>query len=229
MSRLTASMFTLMTAGIPGFQNSIDQSDLEPGTYTLQFGVVNTTPAIGFSGNQIFSPIVQAIITWKIDGQQQRRVISVVSGTSISGVADGVDVKLIDLTTSPAAPTHPYNYNVQVTLSQGARSNVQQPPVLYALEGQQQLANSSLVIFSVPQDAGVISVFPYIDYNGNDPTKIFMQYTDLVFFANYADVDNIPPGHWYPLIPGTGRVEFLSNLAAGGNSTSISVIWGVDG
>jgi hypothetical protein len=218
---LTASQLSPMVAGNSQFQNSIDKANLEPGTYTLQFGVLD----IQKHGSFFFSPIVQAIVTWKIGGQQQRRVISVTSGASLTGVAEGVDVKLVDLTTNPVG----YNYKVQVTLSKGTRGNVQQPPVLYALEGQQQLSNSGLIVFSVPQDAGVISVFPFIFYDRNNPADIFMQYTDLGFLTNYADVDLIPPGHWYPLVPGTGRVEFLSNAAAGGPVTFISVLWGIDG
>lgn len=222
--RLTASMFSPMRAGVGGFQNSIDKSDLEPGTYTLQFGVLNIGKPAGFS--QTFSPVVQAIITWKIDGQQQRRVISVTSGASITGVCEGVDVKLVDLT---SYPTVGYDYSVQVTLSKGTRGNIQQPPVLFETSGQKLLSNGGLIIFNVPQDAGVISVFPFIFYDRNDPAEIFMQYTDLAFLANYADADLIRSGQWFPLVPGTGRVEFLSNAAVGGAATYISVLWGVDG
>lgn len=221
---LTASMLSPMVAGAPSFQNSIDKSDLEPGTYTLQFGLLDITPPIA-DPFHTYSPIVQAIVTWKIDGQQQRRVISVVSGASVSGVAEGVDVKLVDLTQNPVG----YSYKVQVTLSKGLRANVQQPPVLYDIGGQKQLSNGGLVIFNVPEDSGIISVFPYLFYDRNDPAEIFMQYTDKAFSVNYADVDLIPPGHWYPLVPGTSRVEFLSNAAPGGANTYITVLWGVDG
>lgn len=68
---------------------NLQQEDLEPGEYTIQFQVVEPpTDNLGFA--------TYAYIVWKIDGQQISRIISVFNGSAISGVANSVHVQLQD-------------------------------------------------------------------------------------------------------------------------------------
>ncbi len=68
---------------------SLQQDDLEPGEYTLQFQIVEPPiDSLGFA--------TYAYIVWKIRGQQISRIISVFNGSAISGVADSVHVQLLD-------------------------------------------------------------------------------------------------------------------------------------
>jgi hypothetical protein len=98
--RLTRSQITTLTTTandigsffLVGNQQqlqSLQQTELEAGEYTVQFQVIE--PVIDTRGFATY-----AIITWKVDGQQLQRVISVFSGAAISGVCDSVHVKLVD-------------------------------------------------------------------------------------------------------------------------------------
>lgn len=70
-------------------QPNLQINELEPGEYTLQFQLVQ--PTIDGLGQATY-----AIIRWKVQGQQLQRIVSVYSGAVISGVAEAVDVQLLD-------------------------------------------------------------------------------------------------------------------------------------
>jgi hypothetical protein len=79
-------------------QPNLQINDLEPGEYTLQFQVVEPT-IDGFVNGGVrayFGSATYAIVHWKVGGQQIRRVISVFSGAVLGGVAEAVDVQLLD-------------------------------------------------------------------------------------------------------------------------------------
>lgn len=68
---------------------NLQPGQLEPGEYTLQFQVIEPPiDGLGFG--------TYAYITWKVNGQQLNRIVSVFSGTAISGVANAVHVHLQD-------------------------------------------------------------------------------------------------------------------------------------
>lgn len=219
MSKLTASMLSSMIAGSDVLQNNIDVSDLEPGTYTLQFSVINIQPSPNLQ--IMIPPVVHALITWKIEGQQQRRQISVVSGASISGVCEAVDVKLQDINNQE---DEGYGYQVQVTLSKGLRANTQQPPQLS--RGRLILVPpSTSAIFPVPDDSGVISFFPFFDTTHPDDMGIAM--TDAVN-NTVATITPAPNAlGWIPLVPGTTVVSLNNNNATDGMFCNL--LWGIDG
>lgn len=74
-------------AGNP--QPNLQIDALEPGEYTLQFQTVETPiDALGFA--------TYAIVRWKVKGQQIQRILSVFSGAVLGGVAEAVDVALLD-------------------------------------------------------------------------------------------------------------------------------------
>jgi hypothetical protein len=68
---------------------NIQVNNLEPGEYTIQFQVVE--PTIDGLGSATY-----AVIRWKVGGQQIQRIVSVYSGAVLSGVAEAVDVQLLD-------------------------------------------------------------------------------------------------------------------------------------
>lgn len=68
---------------------NLQVDNLEAGEYTLQFQVIE--PPIDALGYATY-----AIIRWKVQGQQIQRIISVFSGAVIGGVAQAVDVYLLD-------------------------------------------------------------------------------------------------------------------------------------
>jgi len=73
--------------------------NLEAGEYTLQFQVIE--PPIDGLGYATY-----AIIRWKVQGQQIQRIISVFSGAVIGGVAQAVDVYLLDQSDRSMAGFH---------------------------------------------------------------------------------------------------------------------------
>lgn len=219
MSKLTASMLSSMIAGSDVLQNNIDVSDLEPGTYTLQFSVINIQPSPNLQ--IMIPPVVHAIITWKIEGQQQRRVVSVVSGASISGVCQAVDVKIQDIDN---AEDEGYGYQVQVTLSKGLRANTQQPPAL-SRGRLVQVVPSNYAFFDVPDDSGVISFFPMFDTSHPDDMGIAM--IDAVG-NTVATIQPAPLStQWIPLVPGTTQVRLQNFNATDGMFCNL--LWGIDG
>jgi hypothetical protein len=93
---LTQSATTTLTTSLNAlgsFQgqriSNLQINKLEPGEYTLQFSVIE--PVIDNCGSATY-----AIVSWKVDGQQFQRIVSVYSGAAISGVANSVDVYLLD-------------------------------------------------------------------------------------------------------------------------------------
>lgn len=92
---LNSQITSMITTGSPlgsfaGPQQPNLQIDhLEPGEYTLQFQIVEP-PSDPFP----FS--TYAIARWKVHGQQIQRIISVFSGAVLGGVAEAVDVQLLD-------------------------------------------------------------------------------------------------------------------------------------
>jgi hypothetical protein len=72
---------------------------LDAGEYSLQFQVIE--PPIDALGYATY-----AIIRWKVQGQQIQRIISVFSGAVIGGVAQAVDVTLLDQSDRSMAGFH---------------------------------------------------------------------------------------------------------------------------
>ena len=70
-------------------QPNLQIDHLQPGEYTLQFQIVEPP-----DDNFPFS--TYAIARWKVQGQQIQRIISVFSGAVLGGVAEAVDVQLLD-------------------------------------------------------------------------------------------------------------------------------------
>ena len=226
--RVTGAMLTPMIIGQNQLGNSINQDELIPGTYTLQFGFVGVDPDP--DTGKINLPTTRAIITWKVDGQQQRRVISIVPGSAISGVCNGVDVKIEDVPIEGRS-TNGMRYSVQTTLSRGTRGNTQQPPTLVD-SITQSIATLSIEPFDVPEDAGVISVYCLISI-GNFSAASAPKVTD--FQISFADPAAALLGSTYPLAAGAGWIPLPPgtqqvNVANGTAETAFcQLIWGVEG
>jgi hypothetical protein len=205
------------TAGVTNQTSGMETNELEPGEYTLQFGVQPPADGHGFA--------TYAVINWKIAGQQQQRIMSIYQGASISGVAEGVSVQLFDQS-GDASVSRQAPYNIIITLSRGTRANTQQPPVL--------VTTSNLIIphglgtknETVPNNAGVISVSVSAANNG------VLANTDLaVFEINSAGTlgafyPNIAIG-WNPLVPGSTILTLTNNSTT--TDAVLSLIWGIEG
>jgi hypothetical protein len=225
--RVTASLFTEMIVGQDGLGASINTNELVPEAYTVQFGFVGVEPD---TGGHIFIPTAQAIVNWKVDGQPQRRVMSIVSGASLSGVCNALDIKIKDFPNGGDA-TIGKRYKVQATLSRGLRANTQQPPTLVD-QAPQSIGTGAGVTYAVPQDSGVTSFRILVASGSTGDT-----YDDKSVIASMSDAALPSPNllgtyyplkccDWTPLPPGSQRV-----LINNGTGVTIftQVIWGIDG
>lgn len=100
---------------------------------------------------------VQAEITWSVEGNSIRRVVTVSDGTSVQGTGQGVNIKVRDISTlAIAAGTDP-EYIASIQVVPGTRGSTSNPPTLDTMLATLIAANSFLDV-PVPTDAGVISV-----------------------------------------------------------------------
>lgn len=229
--RLTRSQATPLfttTNAIGSFAGNAEQNlqvtNLDPGEYTVQFNPELPGDGNGFSA--------YAFINWKVAGQMQPRIISIFQGASISGVCDAVDIRILDQSGDNAgAPRSNNGYKIIATLSKGTRPTIMQPPVLVTARTQTVAAAGSVHDFSVPQNAGVISVLI------TAVTGSGAHIDDEDWFAIARDPSATLLGEWYPaktgaaflpLPPGTSTVRVVNNNS-GGQSIDVTLQWGIEG
>jgi hypothetical protein len=215
---------TQLPVGTPN--RGLQESNLEPGEYTIQFSVIPPSDNKGFAA--------YAIVNWKVAGHQLRRVVSVASGAVISGVADAVDVQIVDVSDGPVyaalanGNVDPRQlYKVASTLSRGSRPSLNQPGVLLTSRSALQVApGAGFQIWTVPQDCGVISAY----ISGPVPTPVDTPALIIVQFNDAAGVTlgfaTVPASGWTPLPSGTTQVLITNN---GVNTYPVNVFWGIDG
>lgn len=199
--------------------NSLNVSNLEPGTYSIQFNTGDSS--LGFV------PLVEATIVWKVAGQSLSRRISVLDGTIISGLAEGVSVSLKDVTMQfYAVPPVPQPYDIMVTLCKGVRPTEANPPVLYT-ENQVQINPGFSHSFPLPFDSGVmaykvVGVLDDLETNFK-VAKARCSGASPVFFY-YPMFDHT----WIPITPGANRVIVNCDGTAVG-AILMGVIWAIEG
>jgi hypothetical protein len=226
-TKVTATFLTDMVVGQDQQGASINQNGLIPEAYTLQFSFVGVEKDVNGTP---FIPTCRAIVTWKVDGQQQRRVVSIVSGASISGVCNGVDVKLVDVPLGGDS-TEGKKYKVQATMSRGLRANTQEPPTLTE-ELIQSVASGANITFDVPQDAGVTQVYVLLATGSTADTpadtSVLVTMSDNHQPSNglYGSFYPLKCCHWVPLAPGTQKIILFNGS---GFEFFVQAIWGIDG
>lgn len=187
-------------------------------------------------GGEILTNVpVNAIaeIKWSVEGNDVRRLVSVVSGMSVTGVGEGIKVSVVDRSTilnpGNGVPYAPVNYDVDITCAPGSRASVTQPPTLTA-QNPTDLTYSFITtgianaFVSVPSDAGVISAYVTAFSDGNILTDADVSVSQL----NGALINRVtaPNTGWIPLVAGTSTLK-LNNLSA--HTILWSVTFGIDG
>lgn len=219
------SRLTNMVLGQKDIATSINERDLIPNVYTLQFGLLQT-------GNRTSTsvPSAEAIINWSVKGQQQRRIVTIASGVAVSGMCDSVSVKIRDTSiTTEGAEAIPYA--VQTTLTMGVRPSTGQPPSLTTTINQVVDGSSTGgVSFTVPVNAGVMSFMVLAcGDSGAVPnlTDIVAQVIGSggILLAAYYPLIT---GGWIPLPAGAYAVTVLNNAGEETNA-DVNVIWGIEG
>lgn len=205
--------------------------------YTVQFN-------IQVKQGLFINPVAE--ISWSVEGNTIRRLVSVTNGCSVTGVGQGVKVVVRDQTPQGInGITYGITYNVSITVAPGSRSSVNQPPVYTPIAGVLTtfgpiVVTPILAPFSippggiggivVPQDAGVISAFV---------TAISSDFTPIgQFKAVVLQVDQTSntrrsydafPHAFVPIVPETASLNLLNELGGGGANILYSVSFGIDG
>ncbi len=190
--------------------------EYDPGPHTVQFlldgpdesAVVGTRRTV-------------AELTWSVEGNNVTRMIDVVNGTSISGTAQAVRVKVTD--DSNAAIADPYLVSIQCV--KGSRTSVQQPPYLTTpqviLGAGAQFAN-----VPVPQGAGIISVFVTVDGFPTaipDGSVVVRQESGGEVLKAYDPREY----DWVPLASGTTFIQLRQSAASPAGFWTVT--FGIDG
>lgn len=201
------------------------------GTYTIEFDVRPKNPIPTNTTEP--ATLTYAIIRWAIGGQQIQRIVSVASGTSVTGVGAGCTVQVYDATgqDTNAPPlvkaTDPVpQYDVTCTVSPGERADSALPAVYYPPTASGVLPPLAVpptpnVIIPIPRNAGITSV-KVVTYQGGPavvlrgPTGGALATYDPTI---YNEFQPIPPSAITVQINNFSNSQFLDWM----------IVFGVDG
>jgi hypothetical protein len=216
--------------------------------YTVQFSVGNTTvpPSAGPPPSQGGQPIDTLInpvaeISWSVEGNTIRRVVSVTNGAAVTGVGQGVKIVVTDQTLqSSLAIDGAALYRVDITVAPGSRPSENQPATF-----NPRLATGTSTIdvppggpatgvaIDIPINAGVISTF--VTAVPNDFSAI-PQNTAIVSMLNNSNVliRNYDPNEFTGFVPVTAtcaRLLLINNMPVGPGvpTLNFAVTFGIDG
>jgi len=202
-----------------GFTFQVD-FDNEPGNYTIQFNVTNIRPTRNGDGPGNITPTAEVI--WSVEGNSVRRLVSVVNGTSITGIGQGIRVRVFD-ETDPGDTTAQQSYTVSVQVTRGSRPSIQQPPTYgqYYTDSQGNVLFSSIVVLAggasiiqVPQNIGAVSVWITAYYPGQS-------FTDADLYVLQEDS---------ALSAQASQIGLLNNTPnVGGSPITFGILFGIDG
>lgn len=198
-----------------------------PGPYTVQFFVQQ----IDANADTVLEP--KAFIDWSVAGNTVTRKVDVLNGLSVTGVGEGVRVRVVDETTTGSA----INYAVAVTVAPGIRPS--KPD--YATLTPAHSNNPAVVVsngtqdFDVPDGVGVTAVSIKASYSVV-PAAPAAAITDQMMIVQHRAPDAVinpilktydpRESDWVPLAPGTTKVRFINTCAS---SLRVQLTWGVDG
>jgi len=204
---------------------NIQMNNLDPGLYTVQFEVLPPGDGNGLSA--------YAIVNWKVDGQPITRKLSVYSGAAISGVAESVDIQIVDYSDIVnGGGFSAAEYKIGASLSRGQRADIMQPPTLLTNPRAILVAATHSTTFVVPQGAGVTSVMilvatPLSGSANTNPLAVTAHGTDNVLAVTTASWYPITQGPgWIPIVPRTTSI-IVQNFDT--HDIEVQAIWGIEG
>ena len=188
-----------------------------PGNYTAQFKV---------SGDLRNKKVI-AEITWSVEGNQNRRIVSVADGTSVQGAGQGVSIKIRDASTQNLSPGWDTDYIASVTIVKGSRGSTANPPTFDAGDPV-VIADANLATVQVPQNAGIISVGVLLATGipGTPIAENSVMVIQMDAGGNMQSRYDPRQFFWVPLFPGVDHLNIVNNSGA---DCIASVIFGVEG
>ena len=218
------SQGTELTPGSAQFVRFLQAQFGDHGNYTVQFNVSDPNNGSNLGAGDVIRS--RATIMWKVNGNPVTRVLDIADGTTITGVAESVDISAID-NSQVAVPATAKKYTVVATVAKGSRPSVQQPP-RYTLP--KQTVNGGVIqSFTVPVDAGVISVMVTVAPNAVGGT--IGAYQVLVHQCQNATIlKSYDPrqSDFVPIMPGTTTIQVEVDAAIA-QPVVVEVTFGIDG
>lgn len=223
------------------------------GTYTVQFKVeslkaVTPTPNGGGGFNESAAQLAKAEIEWAVAGNTIRRVVTIFDGMSVTGVGEGVRVRMMDDSIPPVPPNTlvPQDYEVIATVAKGVRANTQQPATFVqsratspAQRGIDLVGTSAApIVVDVPDDSGITSVYISSPQDGFEPVASAPPFAKWVVTATMngpvgaLKTYRVATNQWVPIVPGTVSITIaLGNVVAPYAPATLeaTVTFGVDG
>jgi predicted small lipoprotein YifL len=187
----------------------------EIGVYTIQLGLLQS-----YIHGPTQTTRARAEIVWSLRGNNVRRLVDCVSGLSISGLAESVNVKIYDDSNFNGNLDAAYNVSLQV--GKGVRPAVERPPTLVASEGSvndsgyyiTQSADPQEIVVAQP-DAGIISVMVTVS---PDVGGAIAEYGVIVEQRNGSGVGSTllkrydpRQADFVPIAPGTNAIWLIQN------------------
>lgn len=222
------------TGRAPGNGLSVQtpSGDAEPSTYTVSFRVGQLK--LDSPQNPLlttgYAPYAE--IYWSLGGIDTRRVVSVVNGTSVTGVCDTFKVIGYDDTFQGSGINHG-TYDLAIAVGKGTRPADANPPFYIdpVTGGEYAVNPASSVNVAVPFDIGVKSLqVTAIAF----ATGVTLAEGDARVAQNAPFTSKIYDPREYPgfvpLLPGASTIQLINNQPAIGGSVIIfQVTWGIDG
>lgn len=199
--------------------------------YTVSFdvntvGLILPPGLLGARPFQMVNPV--ADVEFSTEGNIVRRRLSVVSGASISGPADSIDVRVRDQTTDsdglpvPVASRLPYTVSVLAT--PGTRAARHAPPFLMANNVPITAGPGAGTNVEIPISVGIVTVCVFASGVGGPLPEVRQ-----LDYAGATLVAYVPLNPTFvPLHPRAAFVR-VENDGPAGSSATFSVFFGVDG
>lgn len=216
-----------------------------PDYYTVQFNIQQPSLA-DLEVDEFLSLATLAELTWSVEGNSVRRLISVQNGGIISGCGQAVRVRVFDWSRFSklgiVQETSKFPYKVSCQVTKGTRPSAAIPPMLTqnsliepggevfrgSSESESLLAGlGNAKTWQVPQNVGLKSL--YVDADAPqafDRTdfQIIQLITPGVPNAWTANLDQV--GKFIPALPGVTQVRMVNTGASG---ISVNLNYGIEG
>jgi len=223
----------------------------KPGIYTVQFEISDIIQAAGQSGQLTFADIV-----WSVNGTNVKRTVSVISGTTVTGVGDAVFVRVYD-GSPPGSEVGVAGvaYTATINISPGLRPAQSQQPYydipnpdatltgFYGKCAFPVTAASSLQVF-FPQTTGLPWFSGTAYSTGGSPRSIGATSIHVAVGSEdgtaipdqgaQVEINNIgriydprQSPQWHPIPPGAYAVTLFNRSV--GSTYVFSVTLGIDG
>ena len=177
-----------------------------------------------------------AILQFALEGVTVRRVIDVGSGTSISQVAQAINVFLQDMTWTVGGPGGAL-YSISAVISKGTRPATSLPPILWqpsvpptALPTVSSFTIPPLgsIIVPTPQDCGITSLeVTVVDITDSTVQPVFLNVTEFTNGTPVKFYSPVTEPGFVKVNPGVNNIRLGNNSAT--DTVECTMTYGIDG